>query len=117
MELSGELRRADYRDAFDKFLEPGEYSFSLDASGGGKVALKIKAYTYQYEGKRARKWKTLVEPKSRIASGSTLNGTFVVPEDQRDRHLDPEETTRVKIIFTRRAGSKRVNYEFECNPV
>ncbi|WP_164115243.1 hypothetical protein [Sphingorhabdus sp. Alg239-R122] len=115
--IRNDLRKGDYRDAFDRYLEPGRYRYTLTASGGGKVAFKVREHTRQGEGKRIRKWKILIEPKSRISGGSELDGEFLVHEDKLFRDSEPAETTRTQFIFTRKAFSAGVDYEIDYDKI
>ncbi len=107
--IEGTLSGTDNRDKCSYQLEEGEYTYNLSAGGKGRVGLKIRTKNFQIEGKKIRTWKTIVEKKSKIRGGTSLQGSFTVGAG-----LDISENSVVEFIFTRPAGGRKVTYDFTC---
>lgn len=111
--INGSLHGTDTEDmSGDLNLVPRRYDYTVTASGGGKVKVKIECRSPDVLGVGADfergKWRTVVD-KFDTDSGQTTSGHFTVPS-----FGNPETKTRVH--FSRSIGTKGVDYAFHLEP-
>src|SRR5437773_573331 len=102
--LKGDLHHTDYSDSFELARLPRTYTYSLSASDGGKVSLKIETYAPALLGESGGGHWYTTEEKSKIASGTTLNGEFTVGKTALSSSSYADYTT-IKITFSRELAS------------
>lgn len=114
--LSGDLHDLDYSDKFELVRTARTYNYELTASGGGKVSFKVEWYHPPLLGEVgvSGQWWSL-EDKSKVASGTTLNGSFIVPKHNIDSSSSSDQT-QIRLIFSREFASAGVNYKLFFEP-
>ncbi|MEM7038001.1 MAG: hypothetical protein AAF570_13540 [Bacteroidota bacterium] len=100
--LKGTLHGTDTKDTCEIYRKARKYKFTCSAEGGGNLRLKIKA--------NDGNWDTIVD-RSRINGGSTISGSFTAPVDP-----DEDGKARLKVIFSRGALTRGVDYHFFMEP-
>lgn len=113
--IKGSLSGTDYSDKYELSRQARTYEYKLTASDGGKVSFKVEKYSPPLLGESGGgQWYT-IEDKSRVASGTSFEGRFVVPETVLSSSSTSEWST-IRITFSRKALSHAVGYEFYFEP-
>lgn len=112
--INGHLHSTDTEDMSEDLIrEPRRYDYTVTASGGGKVKVRIDFRTPDIIGVGAEHhsgdWKTLVD-KFDTDSGQTTSGHFTLPAFG----TNPE--TKMRVHFSRSIGTKGVDYVFHMEP-
>lgn len=110
-EICGRLYGTDTRDRYERGVPAGTYDFEVSASGGGRLRFKVEAYQPPMLGGGGGGFWYAIEPRSRVASGSQLTGSFRVPDTHLSSSVSIPEGT-IRIIFSRGAGTRGVDYDF-----
>ena len=111
--FKGNLFGLDTKDTYEVLRDAGTYNYTLTACGGGKLSFKVKGLS---ELRRAgtkqpsENW-IGVEDKSKISSGSVLNGSFVAPQSWGTGE------SQLKFTFSRAILTKGVSYDFVMHRV
>ena len=107
--LRGALYGTDYKDSFQLLRHQQTYNYTLTASGGGRVAFKVEQWKVEPSHGPVEKW-YVIEEKSKVQSGTTLNGTFTVS-------VEPGEAqSSILLTFTREFLSAGVDFELSFAP-
>jgi hypothetical protein len=112
--VKGDLHSWDTKDKRDLWMAPGKYKYTVSASDGGKLRFKVKYYSgdqyspYPGDGKKGN-WYTLVK-REKVDSGASLSGSFNLPES-----LSGWPVTQLRLIFSRGAATKGVDYNFSMD--
>jgi hypothetical protein len=114
--ISNDLYDLDYSDKFELVRTARTYNYELTASGGGRVSFKIEWYSPPLLGEVgvSGHWYDL-EDKSKVASGTTLNGSFTVPKHQIDSSSWSDQT-QLRLTFSREFASAGVSYKLFFEP-
>jgi hypothetical protein len=99
--ITGTLHGLDYGDNKIETLSQGIYDYTLTASGGGRLAFKVEAH--QHVGAADRQHWVTVEEKSKVQSGTGLEGDFAA-----DDNLNA--TCEIRFNFNREVLSDGVDY-------
>ena len=108
--ISGSLHDFDTKDTYEKLRVARRYTYTLRATGGGKLRFKLKYYSPPELAEAGNGEWYVLEDRSKIAGGTTLNGSFTVPETW------ASGKTSLKFIFSRGALTEGVEYEFYMEP-
>ena len=112
--IPGDLHGLNTVDKHQMDRRAGAYEYSITASGGGNVHLKIEHYTGDQPGTDIDSikghWKT-IEERAKVESGHTMTGSFTLPET-----LDSNGYGRMRVKLSRGIGTKGVDYKFVMNP-
>ena len=109
--INGDLHGVHYEYTSNTFgLVPQTYSYELTASGGGRVAMKIEYEELPELGEVgvAAHWVTL-EDKSKIQSGTSLNGKFTAPKSS-------YPLANIRFKFSREVLSDGVDFKLTFEP-
>lgn len=111
--LNGNLHGTNTENMSEAFGRlPRRYNYTVTASGGGKVKVRIDFRTPDIPGIGSEnvrgKWKTLVD-KFDTESGQTTSGHFTLPS-----FGNPE--TEMRVHFSRSIGTQGVDYVFFMEP-
>jgi len=114
--ISGDLYGVDYSDKYELVRTARTYKYDLTASGGGKVSFKVEWFSPPLLGEVgvSGHWYVL-EDKSKVASGTTLNGSFTVPKHQIDSSSSSDQT-QIRLTFSREFASAGANYKLFFEP-
>jgi len=112
--ITRSMHGLDTEDMSQEFgLEPRRYDYTVTASGGGKVKVRIEHRTPDIPGIGSEnvrgKWKTLVD-KFDTDSGQTTSGHFTLPS------FPTHPLTKMRVHFSRSIGSKGVDYVYHQEP-
>lgn len=110
--IHGDLYGADTKDRCELLRKTRKYNYTLKASGGGKLSFKIKYYSLPELGESGRGRWISIEEKSKIASGTTLKGSFNPPKT----YESEGGQTKLKFVFSRAILTAGVSYEFFMEP-
>lgn len=114
--INGDLHNLDYSDHCEFVRTARIYNYELTASGGGKVSFKVEFFSPPLLGEVgvSGHWYVL-EDKSKIASGTTLKGSFTVPKTQLSSSSTSDQT-QIRLTFSRALASKGVDYRLFFEP-
>jgi hypothetical protein len=112
--LKGDLHGFDTEDKCEFSRKAGFYNYSIKASDGGNVHLKIEHYTGDQIGLDADAikgtWKT-IEERIKIESNHSTTGSFSLSET-----LNANGNGLMRVKFSRGLGTNGVDYEFVMTP-
>jgi hypothetical protein len=101
---------------FELLRDARKYKYTVSASGGGKLAFRVECLsTWHEQGRPNHELWSVIEDKSKIESGTTLNGSFNAPASYTATGATPPQSL-LRIYFTRAVLSEGVNYKFEMSP-
>jgi hypothetical protein len=113
--FSGEIKKGDTKDDITKSLEPGTYNYKLESMEGGKVRFKVEAHLLPLIGETGVHVQSMtLEDRSRIASESLLQGSFIVPRQQLSSQKWADRT-EVHFILSRGILTKGSAYKVTYN--
>ena len=108
--IADDLHGTDTKDTYETSKVPRTYNYKLKVWDGGHLRFKIEYYCPVLLGESGDgHWYTL-EERSRISSGTTLEGSFTMPAVKLSSTTVAEKTT-VKFIFSRGVLTEGVSYE------
>ncbi len=110
--IKDDLFGVDTKDTCNLLKKTRKYNYTLKASGGGKLSFKIKYYVLPELGESGRGRWVVTEKKSKIASGTTLDGTFTPGKT----YESEGGQSKLQIVFSRAIGTAGVAYDFVMEP-
>jgi hypothetical protein len=115
-DISADLHGLDYSDKVNLIRTARTYNYSLTASDGGTVSFKVESVQPPLLGEMGgNDYYTIIEPKVKVSSGHTHNGSFTVPKTQLTASESTDQTI-IQLTFAREALSDGVNYDLHFEP-
>lgn len=110
--ITNDLHGTNTSDMFEFLRDARKYNYSVRASGGGNLSFRVEwMLTMHPQGQPNKEIWSKIEDKSKIQSGTTLNGSFSAPES-----FPKSGQARIRLYFTRAVLSEGVDYHFEMSP-